>query len=141
MGKPAGIWRKVKTVAKTIGNNFGKALSWANENLIRKNQKYIDFGLDMLDPTGTARRIKDAASNAITYVSDKLGYHPDTQWGDRISNVVDDVVINTQPYNNPFENATKINNKSRESQVKGPGGIRPTKGYVTDLDGSNWETF
>ena len=141
MGKAAGLWKKVKTVAKTIGGDFGRALSWANENLIRKNKKYIDFGLDMIDPTGTARRVKDAVSNGITFVSDKLGYNPDTTWGDRISNVVDDVVINTQPYHNPFENATKINDVGRINQVKGPGGLRPTKGYTTDVDGSTWDSF
>ena len=141
MGTAAGIWKKVKTIAKTIGNNFGKALSWANENIIRKNNYLIDAGLDMLDPTGTAKRVKDAVSNGITWVSDKLGYNPDTQWGDRISDIVDDVVVNTQGYNPAFAENQKVNNRNRDSEVKGPGGLRPTRGYVTSVDGSNCDSF
>ena len=95
----------------------------------------------MLDETGTLRKWKDGISDGITWVSDKLGYNPDTQWRDRMNEFVDDVIINTQPYNPAFGEDQKVNKKMSSNYVKGPGGLRPTADLQTDLDGSKWDTF
>ena len=89
MGKAAGIWKKIKTVAKTIGNNFKKALSWANENLLRKNKKYVDPLLDLLPGGGKVKEVVNKASDMLHDYDEKKGYTVDTTVGDKINQGLD----------------------------------------------------
>ena len=91
MGKAAGIWKKVKTIAKTIGNNFGKALNWVNENIIRKNKKYIEPLLDKLPGGGLVTQVVNNASDFIHDYNEKKGNKVDTSVGDKIHQGITDV--------------------------------------------------
>ena len=120
MGKAAGIWKKVKRVAKTVGNKFGKALSWANENIFKPGGGYIKPVINMFDPSGLGSRIYDGVTNVISTVSDRLGYKPEGTWAP-VTQQIGDVIQDTQrygdekKYKDPFQTATKINNAVRDS--------------------------
>lgn len=92
MGKAAGIWKKIKTVAKTIGNNFSRALNWANESLLRKNKKYIDPLLKALPGGETVSTVVNKASDLIHDYNEKKGNKVDTRIGDKIHQGINDVV-------------------------------------------------
>lgn len=120
MGKAAGVWKKIKRVAKTIGNKFGKALAWANENILKPGKKYVTPLLDMVDQTGYGKKIYDGVSKTIDKVSDHYGYKADGSWAG-VTDAVGDIVMDTQrapnekKYKDPFQTATKINNVIRDS--------------------------
>ena len=114
MGKAAGIWKKVKRVAKTIGNKFGKALSWANENIFKPGGGYIKPIIEVFDPSGLGSRIYDGVTNVISNVSDRLGYKPEGTWAP-VTQQIGDVMMDTQrigdekKYKDPFQTAIKVN--------------------------------
>ena len=92
MGKAAGIWKKIKTVAKTIGNNFGTALNWANENLLRKNKKYLEPLIKSLPGGDTINTIIDKTSDIIHDYNVKKGNKVDTRIGDQLHQGINDAV-------------------------------------------------
>ena len=120
MGKAAGVWKKIKRVAKTIGNKFGKALAWANENILKPGKKYAAPLIDMIDSSGKVNKVIDGVSNTIDKVSDHYGYKADDSWA-KVTDTVGDIITDTQrspnerKYKDPFQTATKINNAVRDS--------------------------
>ena len=112
MGKSAGIWKKVKQVAKTIGNNFNKALNWANENLIRKNRNYIDPLLEKLPGGGIAKEVLSMGSDLLHDYNEKKGNKVDTSIGDRIHSGIDDAV-DIYKADTALSRAKKINEIAR----------------------------
>ena len=85
MGKAAGIWKKFKQVAKTVGHNVSKAFSWLNENLIRKNKPFIDPLIKQLPGGETISKVVDKASDFIHERDERKGRKVNTKAGDLIN--------------------------------------------------------
>ena len=57
MGSPAGIFKKIKNIAKQIGDGAAKAFAWANTNVIQPLKPILSNVIDMFDQSGLGSRI------------------------------------------------------------------------------------
>ena len=146
MGKAAGIWKKVKNVAKTIGGKFKKAFEWANENIIHPNKDIIKRVIEPYDRHGY---LTDVIEKTSDYVHDHTDQdNVDTRYKDQIRGAVNTVIDETQggygddydeegrEYDNGFHDATPINNMIRTGIRVGKQILN--KGRQRLGEGSNW---
>ena len=122
MGKAAGIFKKIKAVAKTIGSKLGKAASWLNENVLKPAGKVVKPLLNVVDKTGIGSKIYDGVTKVIDYGNDYYGYTPDDSYANT-TEFLTDVALDSQrskkdkKYKDPFETAIKLHNEVSESKL------------------------
>ena len=132
MPKPAGIWKKVKSIGKSIGGGMKKAFNWVNENIIRPNKNLINNVIEPWDDSGIIRKVIDGGSEVVHNFLNPNDDQVDTKYQKTIQNGLNTFIDQTQngpysrppintsnSYSNSFENASAINNKTRGSVKTG----------------------
>ena len=111
MGKAAGIWKKIKSVAKQIGDGAAKALAWGNTNIIQPLKPILSNVIDMFDPSGLGSKffngVSDGYDNYLEYTNQKPkdGFSQVTEFGK-------DLFEHTQNpgrYKRPFNKTQEMN--------------------------------
>ena len=111
MGKAAGIWKKIKSVAKQIGDGAAKALAWGNTNIIQPLKPIIGNIIDMFDPSGTGSKVfntmSDGYDNYLEYTNQKPkdGFSQITDFGREVF----EHTQNPGRYKKPFNRNKEIN--------------------------------
>ena len=103
MGSPAGIWKKIKSVAKQIGDGAAKAFAWANTNIIQPIKPILSNVIDMFDESGLGSKIfnnvTDGYDRYLDYTNQKPtdGFSQVTEFGKDLF----DYTQNTDRYKRP----------------------------------------
>ena len=112
MGGAAGIWKKIKTFANTIGNGLSRGLAWANTNLIQPLKPILSNVIDMFDPSGLGSKIFGTATDSYDRYLDFAGEKPDDSFTN-VTNTAKDLFeytqnsdrYNSRPQGNTFKKA------------------------------------
>jgi len=111
MGKSAGFWKKVKNVAKTLGDGAGKAFAWANTNILQPLKPILSNVIDMFDQSGLGSKIfntvSDGYDNYLEYTNQKPkdGMSQITEFGKDLF----EYTQNTGRYKKPFNRNQEMN--------------------------------
>ena len=111
MGKAAGLWKKIKSVAKQIGDGAAKALAWGNTNIIQPLKPILSNVIDMFDPSGLGSKlfngVSDGYDNYLEYTNQKPkdGFSQVTEFGKDLF----DYTQNPGRYKRPFNKTQEMN--------------------------------
>ena len=114
MGKLAGVWKRVKEIAKTAGGKIKAGLSWLNEMYRNGGKKYIEPLVQKL-PGGTVlQEVVDAGSNALHNYDEAKGTVADTKGAEKLYSAIDDGidVYNAYKDGGALAAARKLNDKT-----------------------------
>lgn len=87
MGGAAGIWKRIKNIAKQVGDGAAKAFAWANTNIVQPLKPILTNVIDMFDESGLGSKlfngITDGYDNYLDYTNQKPqdGFGQVTQFG------------------------------------------------------------
>ena len=117
----AGIWKKIKTFAKSTGQKLGKAASWLNENVLKPAGGLVKPVIDIFDPTGIGSKVYDGVTKVIDYANEYNGYVPDNSFANT-TEFISEALLDTQQskkdrkYKDPFDTAIKFHNEISNSR-------------------------
>ena len=119
MGSPAGIWKKIKSIAKQIGDGAAKAFAWANTNIIQPIKPILSNVIDMFDESGLGSKIfnnvTDGYDRYLDYTNQKPtdGFSQVTEFGKDLF----DYTQNTDRYKRPKKSYNKAFDSSKELNI------------------------
>ena len=118
MPSPAGIFKKIKNIAKQIGDGAAKAFAWANTNLIQPLKPILSNVIDMFDESGLGSRIFNSVSDGYDHYLEQTNQKPQDGFS-QVTNFGKDLFEYTQnsdrykrpkrSYNKAFDSAKELN--------------------------------
>lgn len=119
MPSPAGIFKKIKNIAKQIGDGAARAFAWANTNLIQPLKPILSNVIDMFDGSGLGSRIFNSVTDGYNNYLEQTNQKPQDDFS-QVTNFGKDLFEYTQnsdrykpkrSYNKAFDSAKELNDE------------------------------
>ena len=81
MPSPAGIFKKIKNIAKQIGDGAAKAFAWANTNLVQPLKPILSNVINMFDSSGLGSKVFETVTDGYDNYLDFAGEKPTDEFG------------------------------------------------------------
>lgn len=112
MGKAAGIWKKIKKVAKEVSNGAAKAFAWLNTNILQPVKPIVHNVIDMVDESGLGSKIFDGVTDAYDNYLEQTNQKPTNNNVQKITEFGRDMFEYTQNpkrYKKAFDESLELN--------------------------------
>lgn len=108
----AGIWKKIKKVAKEVSNKAAKAFAWFNTNILQPVKPIVNNVIDMFDPSGLGSKVFTGVTDGYDNYLEQTNQKPIDNNIQNITNFgkeLFDYTQDTNRYKKAFDPSLELN--------------------------------